>query len=212
MGVSAWLNMKGSDFAALFIAGLLGYLAGSLAPHGFWSILVYLLVSYHLFLAWLVLAGERDAAVSLPFVHTAFTHIACLTIVLPLGLARYYLPLLILRSHPSAEALTWVAIISFFTPFFRILRYAVIGFAVFERYWLFSGDEVKQVVKPIEAAPSPILQAATADDARAWQEHLAQQKQGSRRPGSSLKAEYQQWLLARQQSKQGDASMAGPQL
>lgn len=212
MGVSAWLNLKGSDFAALFIAGLLGYLAGSLAPHGFWSILIYLLVSYHLFLAWLVLTGERDAAVSLPFVHTAFTHIACLTIVLPLGLARYYLPLLILRSHPTAETLTWVAIISFFTPFFRILRYAVIGFAVFERYWLFSGDEVKKVVKPIEAAPSPILQAATADDAGAWQEHLAQQKPESRRPGSSLKAEYEQWLHARQQSRQSEVTVPGSQL
>ena len=201
MGVSAWLNLKGSDFAALFIAGVLGYLAGTLAPPGFWAILVYLLVSYHLFLAWLVLTGERNAAVSLPFLHTAFTHVACLTIVLPLGLARYYLPLLILRSHPSAEALNWVAIIALFTPFFRILRYAVIGFAVFERYWLFSGDEVK-TVKPIEAGPSVVLRVATADDARAWQEHLAQQKPGSRPPGSSLKAEYEQWLHARQQSRQ----------
>jgi hypothetical protein len=150
--------------------------------------------------------------VSFPFVHTAFTHIGCLTIVLPLGLARYYLPLLILRSHPTAETLTWVAIISFFTPFFRILRYAVIGFAVFERYWLFSGDEVKKVVKPIEAAPSPILQAATADDPGAWQEHLAQQKPESRRPGSSLKAEYEQWLHARQQSRQSEVTVPGSQL
>ncbi len=212
MGLAALLNLEGSDIAALFVAGVLGFLASLLAPPGFWSILTYLLVSYHLSLGWLVFSGERKAAVSLPIVSTIFTHLASLAVVLPLGLARYYVPLLILQHHPSVQTLVWLAIVYFFTPVLSILRYAVIGFAVFERFWLFSGSEVQLPAKPVEVPDSPILQAATGDDFKEWQHYLAQQKPGSRKLGASIKAEYEQWLHARQKSRQAAASDDGPSL
>jgi hypothetical protein len=36
---------------------------------------------------------------------------------------------------------------------------------------------------------------------RDWQHYLEQKKPGPRTMGSSLKAEYEQWLLARQQAR-----------
>jgi len=181
MGLAAWLNLEGIDIAALFAADLLGYLAGALMPPGPWALYTSILLSYHLFLAWLVFSGERKATISLPVISTILTHLACLAIVLPLGIARHYI------------------------PFFSILRYGITGLAVFERGWLFSANEVQFPIQPRDiptAADSPVLQAASGDDFAEWQRYLAQQKPGTRKPGTSLRAEYEQWLLARQQARQ----------
>jgi len=197
MGLIRMLKLEGPDIAAFFVAGLMGYLVSTLVPPGLWSTLTYVLVSYHIFLVWLVLTGERDAAIQLPIVSTIITHLACLTLVLPLGFARHFLSMFLAGIHPSLTVLLLLIFMRFLLPVTSVLRYAVTALAVFERYWLFSADEVQKVNRPIEVAPSPVLQAATADDMRDWQQHLAQMKPGSRPMGSSLKAEYEQWLLAR---------------
>ena len=52
-----------------------------------------------------------------------------------------------------------------------------------------------------ETPIGPVIITATADDFQEWQRYLSQQKPGSRKPGSSLKTEYEQWLLARPQNR-----------
>jgi hypothetical protein len=173
MGLAAFLNLEGPDIAAFVAATLLGYLAGAIVP-GSWSIYVSTLVAYHIFLAWLVFSTEQKTGASLPIASTIVTHLACLAVVIPLGMGRRYI------------------------PFFGIFRYAIAALAIFERGWLFGGQIGEE--PKLEEAPIPaVVVSATADDFQEWQRHLAQQKPGSRKPGTSLKAEYEQWLLARAQ-------------
>jgi hypothetical protein len=179
MGLAVWLNLEGKDVVVFIFAGLLGYFAGSLMPPGVWAVYTSILVSYHLFLAWLVLTAEHEVGISMPVVSTIATHLACMVVVLALGMGRH------------------------FVPFFSVLRYGIAGLAIFERGWLFSGSSVQ--FKEPEVASAGSLVTATAEDEQAWHRYLAQQKPGPRKPGSSLKAEYEQWMAARAQSRTAGA-------
>jgi hypothetical protein len=171
MGLMSFLNLEGRDIVGFVLANLLGLLAGTLVPDGAWAIYTSILVSYHIFLAWLIVLDDHKKGVSLPIASTVVTHVACLALVLPLGMGRHYI------------------------PFFGIFRYAIAALAIFERGWLFSGEATQPTP---QAAPSTMpIPVDTAEDYQDWLRHLAQQKPGARKLGSSLKAEYEQWLLAR---------------
>ena len=172
MGLATLFNLEGKDIAAFVVASLLGYLLASLMPAGTWAVLTSILVSYHLFLAWLVITAENRAGVSLPILSTIATHLACLVLIIPLALA------------------------SRFIPFFGIFRYGIVGLAIFERGWLFTEDNV-QYKKP----PATPIITDTAEDYQEWLNYLAKQSPASRKPGSSLKEEYGRWLLARAQNR-----------
>jgi hypothetical protein len=165
-------NLDGKDIAAFVVAGLLGYLSASLVPTGTWAVLTSILVSYHLFLVWLVITAEDKARVSLPIFSTIVTHLSCLVLIVPLGLAWHFI------------------------PFFGILRYGIAGMAIFERHWLFIEDKVQYKT---EEPSAPVTD--TAEDYQEWLNYLAKQSPASRKPGSSLKEEYSRWLLARAQKR-----------
>jgi len=175
MGLISFLNLEGKDIVGFVLANLLGFLVGTLVPQGPWAIYTSILVSYHLFLAWLIVLSDHKTGVSLPIVSTIITHVACLVVILPLGMGRHY------------------------SPFFSIFRYTIAALAIFEHKWLFS-EESSQGTRQPAPATTPVI-VDTAEDYREWLQHLAQQKPGSRSPRSSLKAEYEQWLLARAKSR-----------
>jgi hypothetical protein len=184
MGLIAWLNRSPKDLIGYVVSIFFGYLASSFMPPGTWATFTAILVAYHLFLCWLVITAEDRAGVSLPLVHTILTHAACLVVILPLGKAGQVLPL------------------------FGLFRYGIVGLAIFERGWLFSGND-----KP--APPAPVVStthivAATADDYQEWLRHLAQQSSASRKHGASLKAEYEKWLEARAQARAQSIAIAAP--
>jgi hypothetical protein len=183
MGLAAWLNLDGKDVVVFAFASLAGYFVGRLMPPGWWAIYMSILVSYHLFLAWLVLTADHDAGISMPIVSTITTHLACMVVVVGLGMGRH------------------------FVPFFGVFRYGIAGLAIFERGWLFSGNTV-HFNEPEVAIAGPVV-VATGEDEQAWLRYLAQQKPIPRKPGSSLKVEYEQWLLARTQSRSAGASKDG---
>jgi hypothetical protein len=183
MGLSAWLDMEGKDIAAFMVAGLLGYLAGTIVPAGPWAIYTSILVSYHLFLGWLLVTAEHKTGVSLPIASTIATHLACLALILTFGMARR-------------------------VPFFGFFRYGIAALAIFERGWLFSG--MSNQLKPQDVPSALPAMVATGDDYQEWLRHLAQQKTTSRKLGTSLKAEYEQWLLTRAQNRTAEPSNDGP--
>jgi hypothetical protein len=115
MGLFTLLKMEGKDIAAFVLAGLFGYLVGSLIHEESWAVYTSILVSYHLFLGWLVLTADREPGFSLPVVSTILTHLACLALILTLGMGHNLV------------------------PFFGILRFGIAGLAIFECRWLFSG-------------------------------------------------------------------------
>jgi len=180
MGITALLRLDGKDIFGFAISNLLALMLTLFLPQGAWSVYVSILVSYHLFLAWLVLFADHEAGFSLPVVQTIMTHAACIALVVTIGLGRHHI------------------------PYFGVLRYGIISIAVFERGWLLGGEKKK------EPKPEAIAEAAThhatvansnADDYQEWLNYLATRPAIANRPGSSFKAEYAKWLANRAQSR-----------
>src|SRR5258708_27133788 len=131
MGLLALFNLDGKDIAAFVVAGLLGYLSASLVPDGTWAALTSILVSYHLFLVWLVITAEDKAGVSLPILSTIATHLACLVLIVPPAFAGHFI------------------------PFFGILRYGIAALAIFERGCLFTQNSARSRPEDPPARTSP---------------------------------------------------------
>ena len=154
----------------------LGYLAGHLFLTGSWAILVSILVSYHLFLGYLVLTAEHKAGFSLPVGSTLFTHVACLAIVACLGIGGRHI------------------------PFFRMISLCIPALAPFECRWLFSSGKTEEAVKA-DAPLNTAFAEATREDYAEWMNFAVKQKPPFPRPGVSLPAEYERWLIARNKSR-----------
>ena len=114
MGLWAWLNLEVRDVFAYAICGALGFGAGLMVPDPSWGSAVAILVSYHLFLIWLVISGDDEAGMSQGLFVTIFTHLACVFLMVAMARTLRYMPM------------------------FRIARYSVAALALFERKWLFA--------------------------------------------------------------------------
>ena len=207
MSLTSFVNFEGPDFLAFIGCAAAGVFAGSFAPSvsGI-SLYVTVLVSYHFFLAWLVFfsntsftftgGARKDAGIALRLSQTLLTHTACLAVIL-CTLATALQKLAQLHAavdDPGADA-------DIVYQVTKVICGAMAGLAIFERRWLFSAEPSAQPAALGEASLSPGLEAATADDLRDWHIYLKKAKPGSRRPGASLKTEYERWLLARQRSR-----------
>ena len=191
MGLFVWLNLDGKDFAVFVVSDLIGLLAAiwlypvNATLAGF----VFMLVPYHLFLAWLVFDADRSG-LSMPIFSTILTHLASIALVVCIQWEHRLI------------------------PFFGVVKYAIPASAVFERSWLFSGSSVKREKKrPVTAEAAATAAAATkaADEATAgdyeeWLRYIAQPHRPTRKPGLSLKDEYGQWLVARAKGRPAASS------
>ncbi|HEX6773745.1 MAG TPA: hypothetical protein VF126_17050 [Acidobacteriaceae bacterium] len=171
MSLWAWLDLEGRDIFAFTVAGVLGFLLGRMMPHGPLAVFTSMLVSYHLFLGWLVLTAEHESGFSMPILSTIVTHLAFMMVVIALGIGRRII------------------------PYFGIFRYLIAGLAIFERGWLFQSNTVK--LEPPEPAPPALKIQSTPADEEAWLQYLAQQRPGLPKKGDSLRAEHEKWMLAR---------------
>jgi hypothetical protein len=183
-----WLKIQGKDAVPFAIAGVIGYFVGRLVPDHTWAVYTSILVSYHLFLAWLVFTGDKNGGVSLGILSTILTHSACLFLAVAVVMARHYI------------------------PFFSILRFGISSIAVFERGWLFSGEKPKtRVTEATPAAAATAAEAqpvqasaiatATGQDHEEWLRYLASRNPTHRRAGTSMSEEYEQWLRARMKNR-----------
>lgn len=205
MGLLAFLNLEATDAGAFVVSCLLGYFAGTLPPPGTLAIFTTLLVAYHLFLAWLVFGSRYHIAAPSSIIAMLVTHGCCVVLVTaPVMMARNVV------------------------PFFDLFRYAMVGFALFERSWLFSGSDIRQAAKQALVMPEPRRQltpkqlmpkakvattpAATTTVANpmfsmvrtgraldAWEQHMARQRPGTR--------EYDRWMRERRQSEKRHATL-----
>lgn len=172
----------------------------------------YILVSYHIVLAFKVFTAEKQAALSLPLWQTILTHSAVLGLLIGLGIGRHAI------------------------PFFSVIRYFLPGLAPFEAEWLFSGGQPKIEnltddaaimaatvhVEPGQAgtkgsssaaaAPAPSLyMASTGDDYNEFLELMRQGKRPFRKPGQSVTKEFELWLAARAKSRAAAAAPVSAQ-
>jgi hypothetical protein len=172
-------------YGVYLICTVLGFIAGYFLPFA-WYPYDSILVSYHLYLLWLVMTAEHETGFSLPVVSTIFTHLACLIVVIGIS---------IVRSH---------------IPFFWLIRYLIPAMAPFEVTWLFGGERKKKEVQVAPQAATtaavPAAAQATADDYQEWLRYLAQPNRPTKKIGLSIKDEHEQWLLARAKAKSGNPS------
>ena len=175
MALQGFLQLEGEDFAAFVVSALAGYAAGNYLSSPDWSVYVSILVSYHLFLAWLVLHQSGKAGLAMPVWLTIPTHAACMFVALgPAAVA----------GHQSLG--------------FGVFRYGIAALAIFEAGWLFSKEESKPLLHEMDnAAPAPEIRTTPEDDA-AWLEYLQTRRPGQTKPGISIREEREAWLRARQ--------------
>jgi len=213
---SSFSGFDGPDLLAFLVCAGIGYFIGTLVPAGAPSIYTTILVAYHLFLAWLIFRvrgdsdeGEKKAGISLPIVHTLLTHAACLAVILaPVAAALHSMPFL---AHPAAAAAAAdpadpeAAMLQMDNAnhLLRLIKgvcCTIAALAVFERRWLFS-SEVSEKPRP-QPVPSPVVSTvhATGDDTLEWERYLAAHRQ-SFPLGTSIKAEYEKWLVARHRNQ-----------
>jgi hypothetical protein len=85
MRLSAFSKFEGPDIGGFAVCILIGFFFGSFAPAGSpASFYITVLVSYHFFLAWLILfsSEHKEAGVSLPIWQTLLTHAACMFVII----------------------------------------------------------------------------------------------------------------------------------
>jgi hypothetical protein len=221
MSLATFEAFDGADIAAFVASMAVGFFASTFAPAGPASIYTSVLVSYHVFLGWLIFfaKGHRQAGVSLPVAQTLVTHAACVLLIMsPIvtAVAKHVIPTPDAvqdsatgpEADPNAAMAAQMEMMNRQRGLFRLVQVlcgSVAGLAVFERRWLFSSEKegapkpVAPVVTPTAIEATAIK--ATAEDAQEWSRYLAQRKPGSYKAGSSLKAEYEQWLLERYKSR-----------
>ncbi|MFZ1086716.1 MAG: hypothetical protein WAN35_17275 [Terracidiphilus sp.] len=183
---------------AFIISSLIGFVVARYLFEGPWATYAYILISYHVFLAWLVITAEHETGFSMPIFSTIVTHLACVTVVVGVTYGRHYI------------------------PFFGLIRYFIPAMAPFERDWVFKGSkkttdstktsESTEKKEPVKRAPAvaaiklvsvdTALSQATLDDHDAWLRHLSQPNRPHKRAGLSVREEYEQWLVARISARQ----------
>jgi hypothetical protein len=128
---------------AFLICSGIGYLIGHYFGTGAVAAYSSILISYHLYLAYLVVSAEKETGLSLSVGQTIVTHAACVAMIIGLAMGRHSI------------------------PFFGIIRLFIPGIAPFEVTWLFSGGKKKQ--DPVEGqlaamvAGVPIAPAASPE-------------------------------------------------
>ena len=194
-------------FAIFALCSGIGYLLGHYLPEP-WASYVSILVSYHLFLGFLLITAEHEPGFSFPpILSMVLTHAACLALLIGLAMGRRYVPIL------------------------GLVRIFVPGLAPFECEWLFSAGKKKKPASvdkigseadakaddadakadgsaaagtPATAAnpPAPTPESAyTFDDHDDWLRYLGQTNRPFRKPGLSVGDEFKLWHAARAQKR-----------
>ena len=199
MALWAWLDLEPMDVGAFIVSNIIGAIAGYFfLPDVSLFGLVSGMVSYHLFLAWLVFEQDREGVLTLPILQTIVAHLAFIVVVYALHRAIGFINSThILYLIPGKNGVTYA------------LGLLIPGVALFERGWLFSGKGRKVNQPTIVAADSAVF-TTTTDDYIEWQRLLTSGKRPPAKRGMTLKDEYEQWAAARAQARAAGASTDQP--
>jgi len=158
-------------FAAYVLSTLIGFLAGRYLFADSSAVYASLLISYHLFLAYLVFLENKEKGLSLLLLPTILTHTACIALLLGIAVLRFYIPL------------------------FGYIRYLIPALAPFESEWLFSGGRRKpQFEERPKLQPFP---KDVPDEYNEFLKYLAQDNRPFNKPGMSVRDEHLAWMKDR---------------
>lgn len=155
---------------AYAVSAIIGFLIGHYLFEGAPAAYATLLISYHLFLAYLVVTAAHEKGLSMPIGVTIVYHLAFLGLLLGIAYGRAYI------------------------PFFFVVRWLIPALAPFETHWLFAGKEKPRAAKEEAALPAA---EATIEDHEAFREYLTGKDRLFRKPGISVNQEFNLWLADR---------------
>jgi hypothetical protein len=165
---------------------LFGFAVGYGLLDGSAAIYTSMLVSYHLFLVYLIVTADHEKGMSMPIEWTLVTHMACLAVLLGMAYGREHI------------------------PFFGMLKYLVPALAPFEAEWLFSGRRKKMEGEIAGQAQVPMPEG-TADDYSEFLAYLAQEKRPFSKPGRSVREEHVLWMADRVRKEAAAAAASARQ-
>ena len=155
---------------AYVLSTALGYWLAQALPDGPLAAYVPMLISYHLFLIFLVFATQKKSGLSLPILHAFVTHLAFLAVLIGCAYAREHI------------------------PFFSLVRMFIPSLAPFETKWLFEGKDGKPAADP---DAKPVVSSATAEEYEEFRNYLSRGERRFRAVGVSVAEEFEQWRAAR---------------
>ena len=167
---------------ALLISILIGYVIGHVLLQGAVAAYASILISYHVYLVFLIVIAERKSGLSLQIGPTILTHTAFLALLIGLPYIRAKV------------------------PFFGLISLLMPGLAPFEANWLFGGER-ENATAQTTAAVSVAAEPATFEDHEAFREHLKQGDRPFRKPGRTVDEEFNFWLADRARKKAEAAAM-----
>lgn len=148
-----------------------GYLAGNFLPDTPLSPYIPILVSYHLFVIFLIarvgVTGDQKVGLSMPIPIAFISHLAFVGAMIGMVMGRRYVPL------------------------FGLIQYAVPSLAPFEVQWIFEGAKKGKDPDQPERMPE-----GTMEDYAQFVEYMKQSNRKFQRAGQSIKEEYEVWSKA----------------
>jgi hypothetical protein len=164
------------------MCALVGIIVGQYLLVGPAAVYASMLLSFHLYLGYLVVMENRETGLSLPLGATILTHAACVAILIGLADLRHYL------------------------HFFWIIQYFAPALAPLEAEWLFSGGRKKPGA--IEEAPRTPMPDCTASEYDEFLLYLSQEKRAFRKPGRSVREEHVLWMADKLKKEAAAAAAA----
>ena len=170
-------------FFAYVVSALIGFAVGHYLLEGAAAAFGSVLISYHLYLLFLVLMAKHEKGLSLPVGQTILTHLAFLVVVVGLPYIRAQI------------------------PFFSLISWLIPGLATFETTWLFSGQgqsvNTAEEPKPVDAA------SATGEDHQEFVAYLRSGHRPFRKPGGTVDDEFKAWLADRAKKRAAAGTKVG---
>jgi hypothetical protein len=169
-------------YIVFVICSLIGFVIGHYLLAGATAAYLSSIVSYHLYLGFLVATAKKKAGFSMPVWQTIVTHLAFLSAVIGLPYLRDQI------------------------PFFRIVSIFIPALAPFEAGWLFSKerenrwDEAPQQSK-LDPPAEQLLNDATPEDHESFLKYMQQSNRKFRKPGLAIRDEFALWLADRARKK-----------
>lgn len=166
------------------VSALIGFAVAHFFFEGASAAYASILISYHLYLAILVVSASHEKSLSMSIPMTLVYHLAFLGLLVGIAFGREYI------------------------PFFFVVKWFIPALAPFETGWLFSGKSRQTAA--VEEAP-PQMAEATLADHEAFREHMMQSNRPFRKPGRSLHEEFNLWFADRNKLKAQAAALAAAQ-
>lgn len=170
---------------ACIVSSLIGFAIGHYLLEGAAAAFASILISYHLYLVYLVLTAQHEKGLSFPVGQAIFTHLVFLVVLLGLPFLRTQI------------------------PFFSLLSLLVPGLAPFETQWLFSGRGT--TFKTVEEPPKPVaVVEVTAADQQEFVQYLRQPLRPFKKPRMTVDEEFKAWHADRVKNRAALAGGATP--